>query len=561
MNTSEVFTSSLGEVSVGSDTKRAVFFLAAFVQPPIMAMGCVSSLTNVFVFLRLGLKDSILLCFFILSCVDLAGLVLMIPSSFFIVFPESVPGSWRVRGDTLGLMLVYYYTLFYDVSQVITTFTAVQKCCCVALPLRFKNTFTRFRTFVVVCLLTSACTVMYLPMLATQSLMETYDSIRNKTVLTFWISPIRFQVTAARGVCSVVLTTACQLTTVICLIVLASSLRKSSAFRSSAMLPSRQPVIGIADQLFSSSKFQIESAIPSVTNIALQPEREKRKHVISRKELQVVKSTTFISILFVLCNTPKLLIHYAVLIEPEFNMFRRYENIFALANDSRFCAEALNAALSMFVYVKCNRKYRDCTLKGSKVFRRYPSHKEMENKAESFQMQEPNRSFTESELKKDDKIQSLLQHLLIASKNGDTGNVRFLVHSGANVNERNDSGRTALMLAAKNGHCETVRYLIKNGANINNRGNNGSSALLYASENGHAEVVKILLMNGANIHDKNYLGITPLMIASLYGHPDVVQILIQCGGSVNEYSKYGWTAKKNYCILATFLSICLSPRI
>ena len=57
--------------------------------------------------------------------------------------------------------------------------------------------------------------------------------------------------------------------------------------------------------------------------------------------------------------------------------------------------------------------------------------------------------------------------LLVASQNGHTSCVNFLLNHGANVNHQLKDGATSLFLAAQGGHVHTVDALIRSGADIN----------------------------------------------------------------------------------------------
>jgi ankyrin repeat protein len=53
------------------------------------------------------------------------------------------------------------------------------------------------------------------------------------------------------------------------------------------------------------------------------------------------------------------------------------------------------------------------------------------------------------------------------------------------------------MLAAMSGHREKVQLLIAAGADVNARDNCGRTALMIAKEMGHIEIVQLLRANGA----------------------------------------------------------------
>ena len=67
-----------------------------------------------------------------------------------------------------------------------------------------------------------------------------------------------------------------------------------------------------------------------------------------------------------------------------------------------------------------------------------------------------------------------------ASNNNNFEMVELEIKSGANVNQENDYGYTALMFAASNGNLKMVEFLIENGANVNQVNAHGQTALILA---------------------------------------------------------------------------------
>ena len=58
---------------------------------------------------------------------------------------------------------------------------------------------------------------------------------------------------------------------------------------------------------------------------------------------------------------------------------------------------------------------------------------------------------------------------------------------------------TPLILASINGNIKIVELLLEAGADVNNLDENGYTALMHASERGHVEIVYLLLINKADI--------------------------------------------------------------
>ncbi len=104
-----------------------------------------------------------------------------------------------------------------------------------------------------------------------------------------------------------------------------------------------------------------------------------------------------------------------------------------------------------------------------------------------------------------------------------------LILAGADVNAKDENGKTALRIASSNGCKEIVQMLIKAGANVNAKDENGQTALIWSSLKGHKEIVQILIEAGTNINATDIFGRTALMYASQYGHKDIVQMLIEAG--------------------------------
>lgn len=188
-----------------------------------------------------------------------------------------------------------------------------------------------------------------------------------------------------------------------------------------------------------------------------------------------------------------------------------------------------------------------------------------------------------------------LTKLMRAAGSGNIEQVKALLENGADVEEVDSNGQTALFYAACNGHDHIVTLLLDHGADLN-RSDPGSSKgfgvgdtpLSLAAENGHADVVDTLLARGARLNagkryplmsavkghnysklgmgreqnseepaqvimallkagaNVNYVerhgGITPIICASLRGHTIVVKALLEAGADINHADNEGHTA-------------------
>ncbi|MCL1875231.1 MAG: ankyrin repeat domain-containing protein [Synergistaceae bacterium] len=142
------------------------------------------------------------------------------------------------------------------------------------------------------------------------------------------------------------------------------------------------------------------------------------------------------------------------------------------------------------------------------------------------------------------------------------------IKGGANVNARDEYGRTPIMWAAEwNSNPEVITVLVNAGADVNthdeteylpllsdtDEGQSSSSSqqilrntpLMYAAfANPTPEVIMTLIKAGADVNVKNTEGYSPIMQAaqSLYPNPEVITALINAGADVNAKNNDGITA-------------------
>jgi ankyrin repeat protein len=146
--------------------------------------------------------------------------------------------------------------------------------------------------------------------------------------------------------------------------------------------------------------------------------------------------------------------------------------------------------------------------------------------------------------------------LLKGAEIGDLAMVKGALNDGADVNTRNDSGRTVLIIASIKGHLEIVRELLSGeghqGAAVDAADSRGMTPLCAASSKGHLEVVRELLSGqghpSALIDAATTDGATPLILACWAGHIEVVKELLfgegHPGAAVDASTNNGMTPLK-----------------
>ena len=136
--------------------------------------------------------------------------------------------------------------------------------------------------------------------------------------------------------------------------------------------------------------------------------------------------------------------------------------------------------------------------------------------------------------------------LLFAARVGDLASARLLVAAGANVNDADAWGVSAMVLAAHSGFTEMVEFLLDKGADANAAGP-GFTALHEAIMRRDETMVAALLAHGANPNtplttwtperrsseDFNFapaiVGATPFWLAARFAEPDMMRLLVQKG--------------------------------
>ncbi len=115
-----------------------------------------------------------------------------------------------------------------------------------------------------------------------------------------------------------------------------------------------------------------------------------------------------------------------------------------------------------------------------------------------------------------------------AASEGDLKKVGELLAAGLKINGTYGIlQQTALTMAANQGRLEMVKFLIRSGADVNQHGSLGWPPLMHAANNGHLEVVRHLIDHGADVNATDHNGFTVLQQSSRY--PEITQVLKDAG--------------------------------
>eukprot|EP01038_Epipyxis_sp_PR26KG_P005494 gene5494-7606_t len=149
--------------------------------------------------------------------------------------------------------------------------------------------------------------------------------------------------------------------------------------------------------------------------------------------------------------------------------------------------------------------------------------------------------------------------LINAVHGGKAQVVSVLIEANADINKKDQSGRTPLFIAAKEGHVEICQLLVNAGASVNKTcGANFLTPLHVAVDKQKLEVVQFLIDNNANLNmmtgvpnrsaqneiditnkrtKKEVLqsrGFSPLFIATCSGNMELVQMLVHANADIGQ---------------------------
>lgn len=112
---------------------------------------------------------------------------------------------------------------------------------------------------------------------------------------------------------------------------------------------------------------------------------------------------------------------------------------------------------------------------------------------------------------------------------GDAGEVKSMLSSGADINQKNRMGGTPLQTAIMNRQKDIALLLIDSGANVNNRDNSGQTPLSEAVKIGDKEIIEKLIAKKVDINALTRGGDNALSLAKKSGNTEIVDLLVKNG--------------------------------
>ncbi|TVY36964.1 Ankyrin repeat domain-containing protein [Lachnellula subtilissima] len=129
-----------------------------------------------------------------------------------------------------------------------------------------------------------------------------------------------------------------------------------------------------------------------------------------------------------------------------------------------------------------------------------------------------------------------LSAIHIAARNGNNLILNILIQQNADLNEKDNDGRTPLVYAVIEGHRSIVTSLLAHGARIDEVDCDNRSALHWAVLHQRQEILKILLERKQeqklDVNAYDFSGWTPIHMAIYAEFEEGVKMLLECGANI-----------------------------
>ncbi|KAH9500944.1 hypothetical protein Btru_069276 [Bulinus truncatus] len=310
----------------------------------ISVSGIVTNAICAVVFIKQGGKDSVNLPLLAMSVAYILCDVMMLWCCIWNLVVYSQARPLPVEPVGFNAMTGYLPRIvFFRVVSWLMAFAALQRCVCVAMPLKVKVIFTPFRTGVMTLCLSLVAFHVHLTIYISRELRLTFDPEVNLTQLTMVIIPEALSLSfLVNQILFVFLPLVNFMLIVSCTLVLVYKLNASMRWRDkmrSARGDLKCPSTGDAQD-----ERDVEKSA-----------RKKRNKLSkkSTKELRMTRMVATTTAIFVACTLPSnAAIVYGTVVEGE-NLAGDYLHLLA------FLLETLNSTVALLVYFKMSANFRD----------------------------------------------------------------------------------------------------------------------------------------------------------------------------------------------------------
>ncbi|XP_059169398.1 allatostatin-A receptor-like [Physella acuta] len=318
---SDLQESSLGMVS---DEVRLIFQAMNFavICQLMDIFGTCTNIVNVVVFVKQGFKDSVNVSLMALAVSDLGMLGTLIWHNlcFNPLFHEA-----DLPFDSIEMQYLtggWPHVVFTRITSWITAFITLERCLCIALPLKIKSALTPKRVTAIMVTIFLLLIGSVSPVYYANRYGLKFFPDRNKTLIGLIYTPDREQVEKVSfTINNIIIPFTAFLTILACTIVLVVKLRQQTKWRKNT-----KPTAHV--------------------------------DTLSSRDQKVTRMVVMISALFIVCFTPICVVFIGMTVEPELAINGKYHNMFFVVFSFGYILESTNSAINIFIYYRMSSRYR-----------------------------------------------------------------------------------------------------------------------------------------------------------------------------------------------------------
>ncbi|CAL1541463.1 unnamed protein product [Lymnaea stagnalis] len=363
LNITPTLLTATGDLSVEANL-AILSFLFYFLWPFLILFGVVSNMINIVVFTKMGLHDSVSVSFFVLSVTELLYLLFSIAvATTGAIGLQPWQSSLPVGVYFLGGYIAWYQEMFLEISMAIIAYIGLARCCCVAIALKFKHTFTVTRTLVFLSGLISFSVGNRIPILRTTGLAWVTNPLNNTTRLLAWFSDDFNSVKKVyelinRNIFPTILLIVVLVCSVILTYTLIVASRNRRAMTGKALAKNKKDIENLVHRMNINTKDVIEDYHIGSHNYSTKRLKLAKAHTLSSKEIQIVKQVTAVASFLLLAVLVQSMNSLAQVIVPEFMSGRSYKRIYNVMIGFSYSCCYLNTCVNFLIYIKFNSKFR-----------------------------------------------------------------------------------------------------------------------------------------------------------------------------------------------------------
>lgn len=285
----------------------------------IAVLGLIVNVLNVIVFIKQGIRDSVNISLLGLTVSDLGSLMILILLNLC-----WAPAVTRLDLPFYPHQMMYFlfwgHVAFTRVTTGTTAWIAFERCLCIVAPLEIKSFITPKRSLLFIFALYVITMASIAPMFYTSKFTWVFDSVTNKTMLSYIKITERNNVDDIVYVMNNILPLLFFIFIVICTAVLVKTLHNNAKWR----------------QQISSSKTE----------------------GISKRDTKVVKMVLIISVVFIICYAPGALFFILPLTNPQMKVAGSGKNFVIASFSIMLLLEGINASANFFIYISMSSKFK-----------------------------------------------------------------------------------------------------------------------------------------------------------------------------------------------------------